>query len=140
MGTQRMTNARKPYIPPAMKTYSSISDLPEHLREGVAEMIESATLAVVVDDERHYRSVSPKFASLLGYDPGELQGKRIDDVTARGTIDIEFAFNAFLKLGEMDGLWLFERRDGKKVLFHYRARRMEDHLAYAELEPLSLAG
>ncbi len=136
-----MTKTRKPYIPPEVKKYSSIFDLPEHLREGIAGLVERATaLAVVVDDERRYQSVSPKFASLLGYDPEELQGKRIDDVTARGTIDIEFAFNAFLKLGEMDGLWLFERRDGKKVLFHYRARRMKDHLAYAELEPLPLAG
>jgi PAS domain S-box-containing protein len=132
---------RKPYIPPEVRKYSSISDLPEHLREGAAEMIErAAVLTVVIDDERYYQSVSPGFASLLGYDPGELQGKRIDDVTARGTIDIEFAFNAFLKLGEMDGLWVFVRRDGKKILFHYRARRMEDHLSHAELEPLPLAG
>jgi PAS domain S-box-containing protein len=136
-----MTDRRKPYIPPAMKKYSSIFDLPERLREGVADMIEcAAALAVVVDDERRYQAVSPRFASLLGYDPEELHGRRIDDVTARGTIDIEFAFSAFLKLGEMDGLWVFERRDGKKVLFHYRARRMDDHLSYAELQPLPLAG
>ena len=136
-----MTKTRKPYIPPAIKKYSSISDLPEDLREGIVGMIGSAAaLAVVIDDERRYRSVSPRFASLLGYDPEELHGKRIDDVTARGTIDIEFVFNAFLKLGEMDGLWVFERRDGKKVLFHYRARRMEDHLSYTELQPLPLAG
>ncbi len=136
-----MTNSRKPYVPPAIEKYSSISDLPQQLREGVADMIAcAAVIAVVIDDERRYQSVSPGFASLLGYDAEELHGKRIDDVTARGTIDIEFAFNAFLKLGEMDGLWVFERRDGKKVLFHYRARRMKDHLSYAELEPLPLAG
>jgi PAS domain S-box-containing protein len=136
-----MSRGKKPYIPPVLKKYSSPSDLPQHVQEGIADITETvATLRVVVDDQRRYHSVSPMFANLLGYHPAELQGKRIDDVTARGTIDIEFAFNAFLRLGEMDGLWVFERRDGKKVLFHYRARRMEDQLCYAELEPLPLAG
>jgi PAS domain S-box-containing protein len=136
-----MSKTKKLYIPPAIKKYSSVSDLPAHLREGIADLIECApALTVVVDDERRYQSVSPGFAGLLGYDPQELQGKRIDDVTAPGTIDIEFVFDALSKLGEMDGLWVFESRDGKKVLFHYRARRMKDHLSYAELEPLPLAG
>ncbi len=141
MWGETMINNRRPYIPPAIREYSSISDVPEHLREGIADMIKCApALAVVIDDERRYQSVSPRFASLLGYDPEELHGKRIDDITARGTIDIEFVFNVFLKLGEMDGLWVFECRDGRKVLFHYRARRLEDHLSYAELQPLPLAG
>ena len=136
-----MQRSKQPYVPPAIKKYSSPRDLPQHLREGIADVIEgTAALRVVVDDQRRYQSVSPIFAELLGYDAKELQGKRIDDVTAHGTIDIEFAFNAFLKLGEMDGLWVFERRDGKRVLFHYRARRMDDQLSYADLEPLPLAG
>ena len=149
IGQSHMTT-RKPYLPPSIKKYSSISDLPQHVREGVADITEcAAALRVVVDDQRRYQSVDLEafghtnaavFANLLGYDPDELQGKRIDDVTARGTIDIEFAFNAFLKLGEMDGLWMFERRDGKKVLFHYHACRMEDRLSYADFEPLPLAG
>jgi len=135
-----MQRSKKPYVPPAIKKYSSPTDLPQHVRESIADITEgTVALRVIVDDQRRYQSVSPIFAELLGYDAEELHGKRIDDVTARGTIDIEFAFNAFLKLGEMDGLWVFERRDGKKVLFHYRARRIDDQLSYADLEPLPLA-
>jgi PAS domain S-box-containing protein len=136
-----MWKSKRPYASPQLHKYPSLFELPERLRQAVTDLVlATENLTAIVDDQRRYLSVSPHFASSLGYASEELLGKRIDDITAAGTVDIEFVFDAFRKLGEMDGLWVFQDRQGKKLLFHYRARRLEDQLIYAELEPLPLAG
>jgi hypothetical protein len=67
-----------------------------------------------------------------------LTGKRVDDITVQGTVDIDFAFQVSKRIGEMQGLWLFEGRYGKKLLCRYRARRSRTTYT-AELEPLFIA-
>ncbi len=132
-----MTRTKKPYIAPQLKKYST-SSLPGRLQEVVADLLTPNQFKVVVDQERRYRSVPSEFAALLGYAVEELTGKRVDDITVPNSVDIELVFQACLKLGEMDGLWLFEHREGKKLLFHYRARR-ERELLCAELHQMGLA-
>lgn len=135
-----MSKEKKPYVPPAYKVYSSADQVPEHLRRPLADLLSSIRkVSVICDRERRYRSVSPSFAELLGYEAHELEGKRVDDITARDSIDIDRVFDEFFRLGEMDGLWLFQHRQGRKMLFRYRAVH-ERELVYTDLEPLPLAG
>ena len=134
-----MSEPKKAYTSPEIKRYSSPSELPPHLKKALAQAL-SSELTVFFDEHRVYRLVSPRFASLLGYDSEELTGKRVDDITAAGTADIDFTLHALQKLGEMDGLWMFLDRNGNKVLCRYRARRLQENLMCAELEPLPLAG
>src|SRR6185369_3525992 len=130
---------KKRYQPPRVTKYASVRDLPAHLKQPAEELlIEAGTLTTVVDKERRFISVSEGFAKTLGYRIMDLIGRRIDDFTAPGSIDIEFVFGAFRKLGEMDGIWIFQHREGRKVVVHYRARLREDH-SFAEIEPLLVA-
>lgn len=133
-----MSSQKKTYLPPKITKYSSVSDLPQTLRTDIADLL-GVTFSVAFDEQRVYRHVSPEFARLLGYESEELAGRRIDDITVQGTVDIDFVFKAFLQLGEMDGLWLFRDREGRSRLFHYHARRQHDRLT-ADFQPLPLAG
>ncbi|SRR5581483_653615 len=132
-----MTVPKKTYVPPRLGKHS-LSSLPEHLRNLVDDLSGERRFTVVVDYERRHQSVPSDFASLLGYGPDELHGKRIDDITVRNSVDIDLIFQTFRQVGEMDGLWLFEHREGRMILFHYRAR-CERELLYAELQPMALA-
>ena len=133
-----MSNQKKTYISPQITKYSTVSDVPQDLKANIADLLD-LTFSVAFDEQRVYRHVPPEFARLLGYESEELAGKRIDDITVHGTVDIDFVFNAFLQLGEMDGLWLFRDREGKSRLFRYHARRQHDQLT-ADFQPLPLAG
>jgi PAS domain len=87
-------------------------------------------------DELHQSvSVSEEFAHLLGYNSRELLGRPIDDITSKGTVDIEFTFRMFRRFKETKGLWLFEGRRGKKLLCSYKATRIADKVT-AEFTPL----
>ncbi len=100
--------------------------------------MEASALTTIIDKERRLVSVSEAFARTLGYRTMDIVGRPIDDFTAPNTIDIEFVFNAFFKLGEMDGIWIFQHRDGRKVVAHYHARLNNNH-SYADIEPLLVA-
>jgi PAS domain S-box-containing protein len=116
-----------------------MDQLPEKIREAVKYIFsEDRPLTVVVDEKHRYVSVSEEFARLLGYTARELTGKLVEDITVQNTVDIDFTFRASKKLGEMQGLWLFEGRYGKRLLCSYRAR--PHHATYtAELRPLLIA-
>jgi hypothetical protein len=75
---------------------------------------------------------------LLGYRTMDLIGKKIDDFTVKGSVDIEFAFEAQSRLGEMDGMWMFRHRAGHNILVHYHAR-LASGFSHAELTPLLVA-
>lgn len=124
---------KRPYSPPRVTKYSNVSELPEHLRH---ELVDK--LVTICDEHRTYRFVSESFAHALGYRSEELIGKRIDDITVEKSVDLDFVFQAFLELGEMDGLWLCKHRNGRHVLLHYHARVTSDGF-YAEAESLSMA-
>lgn len=133
-----MPKEKKIYSSPKITKYSSVSDLPTNLRAGLEDILD-ITFSVAFDEQRVYRHVPPEFARFLGYQSEELTGRRLDDITVQGTVDIDFVFNAFLQLGEMDGLWLFRDREGRSRLFRYHARRRDDQLT-ADFQPLPLAG
>jgi PAS domain S-box-containing protein len=134
-----LVTPKKPYVPPQVGTYKSVEDLPSKFRTVAAQILaEQPILKVTVDDDHRYLAVSEEFARLLGYTSRELIGKRVDEITTKDTLDIEFAFQASRRLGELQGLWLFERRDGKKLLCSFRARRSQSQLT-AELKPVFVA-
>lgn len=134
-----MTKLKHAYLAPKVTRYESIEQLPEKIREAVKEILsDDRPLTVMLDEEHRYISVSEEFARLLGYSARELTGKRVEDITVQDTVDIDFTFKASKKLGEMQGLWLFEGRYGKRLLCSYRARR--HHETYtAEIKPLFIA-
>ena len=130
---------KRAYVSPKIKRYESVDQLPDKIRVAVEEILsDDRPLTVVVDEDHRYVSVSEEFARLLGYSARELTGKRVDDITVQGTVDIDFAFQVSKRIGEMQGLWLFEGRYGKKLLCRYRARRSRTTYT-AELEPLFIA-
>ena len=130
---------KKPYQSPELRKYNDLRELPAHLKSAAQEiLLEVGALTTIMDRERRLVSVSEAFARTLGYRTMELIGRPIDDFTVPNTIDIEFVFNAFFKLGEMDGIWIFQHRDGRKVVAHYRARLNNDH-SYTDIKPLLVA-
>jgi len=134
-----MSDKKRPYIPPRLDSYRSVAELPEKFRSAAAEILsEQPCLRVVLDEDHRYRSVSEEFARLLGYSSAELIGKRVDEITTKDTVDIDFAFRISRRFGEMKGLWLFERRDGKKLLCTFRAQRSDSNIT-AELKPVLVA-
>jgi PAS domain S-box-containing protein len=134
-----MSGKKRPYIAPTVTKYETINELPIKLRPAAEEILSARPmLKVIVDENRRNVSVSEEFAHLLGYTSRDLVGKPIDDITANGTIDIDFIFRISRRFGEMQGLWLFESRDGQKLLCSYRARRSDSELT-AEFVPLLVA-
>lgn len=121
---------KRPYSPPKLTKYESMSDLPEHLREEL-----EGKLFVVFNRDRTYLLVSDAFAQMLGYDARELVGKRVDDITPQNVVNIELAFRALLEMEEMGGLWLLKHRTGRNLLVRYHAHRGPDFL-YADIEPV----
>lgn len=135
---RHVPSPKKPYAAPELRKYSSPLELPDSFLHAIDDLV-STVLLSVADEDRVYQAVSPGLAKLLGYSPEELKGKRVDDITRKDSVDIELVFGALKKIGELDGLWLFEDRRGKSVLLHFHARK-RNHLLYAEFEPLPLAG
>jgi PAS domain S-box-containing protein len=129
-----MDKEKRPYITPKLTKYS-LSELPDHLQEAFECAQAVAKPHVVVDSERRYVSVSEAFARMVGYSATELIGKKYDQITSSNSVDIECASNAAKHVDEMDGLWLFDHRSGKKVLAHYHAWRSGAYWE-ADLEPL----
>jgi PAS domain S-box-containing protein len=131
-----MSDRKKPYIPPKVTRYQSVDDMPTKFRESAKELLATgAALILSVDQEHRYTGMSEEFARMLGYTSRELIGKRVEDITAQGTVDIDFIFTASRRIGEMQGLWLFEGRDGNKVLCSYRAKKLPSGFT-AEVRPL----
>lgn len=136
--TTLMCSKKRSYIAPLLNKHQSVEDLPEKLQKVAAEILEShPPLLTVVNDNRQYVEVSEEFARLLGYSASELIGKRVDDITVKSALDIELTFRMARRFGEIQGLWLFERRDGKPLLCSYYARKVSSKFK-AELRPINL--
>jgi PAS domain S-box-containing protein len=134
-----VVNKKQSYNAPKIVDYGALENLPERFRPVAAEILSGyPTLLVTVDEHHRYLKVSEEFAQLLGYSARELIGRTVEDITPKGTIDIEFAFRISRRFGEMRGLWLFESREGKKLLCSYKARKATSEFI-AELTPLFLA-
>jgi PAS domain-containing protein len=127
---------KKKYETPLVNRYQMIEELPVKLRAVAQEILkEQPALKVMLDEQHQSVSVSEEFAHLLGYNSRELLGRPIDDITSKGTVDIEFTFRMFRRFKETKGLWLFEGRRGKKLLCSYKATRIADKVT-AEFTPL----
>lgn len=127
---------KKDYETPVFNRYKTIDELPVKLRTVAQEILkEQPALRVMLDEQHRSVSVSEEFAHLLGYKSRELLGRPIDDITSKGTVDIDFNFRVFRRFKETKGLWLFEGRQGKKLLCRYKATRVADKVV-AEFTPL----
>jgi PAS domain-containing protein len=78
--------------------------------------------AVETDMERRYTEVSEGFCKVLGYTRRELIGKRVDEITAPRSNDIQVVFELFLKCSYMHGIWIFlNRAQNLKIFVRYEA-------------------
>jgi PAS domain S-box-containing protein len=71
---------------------------------------------IVLSLEGRFKAVSDEFCGMVGYEQGQLLGKRIDDVTASRTTHIPQHLGAVVHFGHFHCLWMFVHRDGHAVL------------------------
>jgi PAS domain S-box-containing protein len=134
-----MTQKKRTYTAPDLNKYQSLEKLPARFRDVAEEILQSRQpMVITVDEKRQYLEVSEEFAQMLGYSARELVGKRMDDVTVKDILDIDLSFRVVRRFGELQGLWLFESRDGRPLLCSYYARKVNSKYT-AELRPISLA-
>jgi len=136
----------KPYSPPRVTRHRSESEYPEWtkstlelVRQGI-ELNSSLLSSIdrhyiaVIDSNRHYVQVSENFCTLLGYSRPEIIAKRVDDLTAPDTNDIQTVFDLFARLGYMHGLWMLVARKGTRILVRYEAWLRADSLIEGHME------
>ena len=127
---------KRPYTTPSLVKFGTLEDLPLSLRAAALQLLKQGTpfTAITARDHR-WVSISEPFATLLGYGTPELIGHTVDEFTSPGSIDVESAFDACFRLGESEGMWLFDRRNGSRVLVNYHARVSDQH-SFAQFRPL----
>ena len=132
-----MAQRKRPYQTPKVTRYRSIRDLPEKFQAIAQDILaEQPLLKAVIDEDQRCLSVTEEFARFLGYAPRDLKNRSIYEITCPGTVDLGFVFRVVRRLREMQGLWVFEHKQGKKVLCSYRAIRADGALV-AEFTPLN---
>jgi PAS domain-containing protein len=90
---------------------------------------------VEVGIDRRYMAVSDSFCKLLGYEREELIGKRIEDLTAPGTNDVNIVFDLFGRLSYMHGVWiLLNRAHNTKIIVRYEAWLRGDSCIECKME------
>lgn len=94
---------------------------------------------VFVDQERRYVEATPKACELIGYEPTELIGKRIDDVSARDSESVQKQFERYVKEKEQEGVFVLKHKNGRTVPIRYRALVLPDGCMAAQWEPLEAA-
>ena len=136
----------KPYFPPHVTCHRSESEYPEWTKSTVEVVrqgidLNSSLLSgvdrhyiAVIDSDRKYVQVSENFCTLLGYSRPEIIAKRVDDLTAPDTNDIQTVFDLFSRLGYMHGLWMFVARKGTRILVRYEAWLRPDSLIEGHME------
>ena len=124
------------YHTPYLSTYRPFSEIPPHLLPAAEQLLAHVgAITTVVNRNRHLVSVSDRFAEMLGYQSEEFNGKRIDDITTPGTVDIDFAFESHYRLGESEGIWIFNHHNGSKVVANFHARTLDGY-SIAAFRPL----
>lgn len=127
---------KRPYSPPQLTRHGEFENLPQGLQAAAQELFRKATpITTVAARDHRWVSVSESFATLLGYPSVELVGKKVDDFTSRGSIDVEFAFDTCFRIGEGEGIWLFNRSNGSRVFVNYHVRIENEH-SFAQIRPL----
>jgi PAS domain S-box-containing protein len=88
----------------------------------------------VINSNRKYIQVSDNFCTLLGYSRPEIIAKRVDDLTAPDTNDIQTVFGLLERLGYMHGLWMLIARKGTRIVVRYEAWLRVDSLIEGHME------
>jgi hypothetical protein len=133
-----MAKRKRPYQSPQVTRYRSIKELPEKFQTIAKDILaEQPLLRAVIDEEQRCLSVTEELAHWLGYASRDLKNRPIHEITCPGTIDLAFVFRVLRRVREMQGLWVFEHKQGKKLLCSYRATHKQGTLV-AEFTPLSL--
>ena len=84
---------------------------------------ESGEFMLVADDDRQYVGVTGAVTRVLGYEPGEIIGKRIEDLAHPEQAAATAAeWQEFLEEGRRDGLFVLRAKDGRAVSCVYQAR------------------
>ena len=84
---------------------------------------DSTEFMLVADDERRYVGVTRAVMTVLGYQPGELIGKRIEELAdPEQAASTSAEWQEFLTQGRLDGVFVLRARDGRAVSCSYQAR------------------
>jgi PAS domain S-box-containing protein len=94
-----------------------------------------ADRVVFVDATRRYVDASQKACDLIGYRRGELLGKRIDDISAADSKEVQEKFESYVKDGAQDGVFVLKHKDGHPVPVFYKALVLPDGCLAAKWEP-----
>ena len=81
-------------------------------------------LILVADDERQFLAVSANTQPLLGYEPDELRGRRVDDIVPQDeALTVPDRWAQFRRSGREVDLIPLRAKNGTVVLFEYDARQ-----------------
>ena len=77
---------------------------------------------VILSDDRRYVDANPAACQLLGIEPGQLVGRRIDEYVPPGLGDrLRSDWDLFLASGHRDGEYELLRTDGSRITVEYTA-------------------
>ncbi len=84
---------------------------------------DQGSFVLVTDDDHRYVAVGGGVKVALGYEPAELLGQGVEDITAPDlAADTEMAWQRFLTDGRQDGEYRLLAKDGREVSMHFQAR------------------
>jgi len=87
------------------------------------ELAGSGSFALVADDDHRYVAVSDGVREVLGYDPADLLGRRIEDITPPAlAARTPGQWRQFLADGRQDGEFRLVSADGREVPLRFQAR------------------
>jgi PAS domain S-box-containing protein len=88
-----------------------------------AEESEGTSFVLITDEDQRYVAVSDGVRAILGYEPADLLGRRIEDIAppdlAATTPD---QWRQFVTDGRQDGQFRLISADGREVPLHFQAR------------------
>lgn len=80
-------------------------------------------LVLVADDEMRYVAANARAHEVLGYGPGGMVGLRVADITPPAESDaMQASWDAFRRIGRLDGPYELRRSDGETVSATFTAR------------------
>lgn len=84
---------------------------------------DTGSFVLVADEDRRYVAVSDGVRSVLGYEPADLLGRRIEDLTPPDLAATTPAqWQQFVTDGRLDGEFRLISADGREVPLHFQAR------------------
>jgi PAS domain S-box-containing protein len=88
-----------------------------------SEASESGSFVLVADEDQRYVAVSDGVRAILGYEPADLLGRRIEDLAPPDLAATTPAqWQQFMTDGRQDGEFRLMSADGREVPLHFQAR------------------